>query len=178
MTTSCSNTHKCALFAVETINNQGKHTRLIISHSNTYCWIYIHTHWHAHMYVYVLHNLRICAISRLCCRIPRLCTTAARSQDYTIHLRYFEIAQSLLPWCACAETISWLQGVTKKWWLCVVLIHCVTSCKIGNQHFVPYSEVSLTSSIFSLGMMRNQAVEHKRATFFQSFPWLYAGREG
>ena len=51
---------------------------------------------------------------------------------------------------------------------------------IGDQHFVPYSKVSLTQglpvwSVSGRHGMRNRAVVWLR---FQSFPLLYAGREG
>ena len=57
-----------------------------------------------------------------------------------------------------------------------------TTDTIGNQHFVPYSEVSTTRpgafGIYPVGVvLRNQAIEHNVAVF-QSFPLLYAGREG
>ena len=51
---------------------------------------------------------------------------------------------------------------------------------IGNQQFVPYSEVSLTRGFQYISGrcgMRNWAVEHIVATFSELY-LLYAGREG
>ena len=54
---------------------------------------------------------------------------------------------------------------------------------IGNQHFVPYSEVSLTtcnsgaSGIFPVSMVSVIGLLSTTWLCFQSFPLLYAGRE-
>ena len=52
---------------------------------------------------------------------------------------------------------------------------------IGNQHFVPYSEVSLTQGLpvyFRYTWYRIIRLLSTTWLRFQSFPLLYAGREG
>ena len=52
---------------------------------------------------------------------------------------------------------------------------------IGKQHFVPYSEVSLTQGLpvnFPVGVVCVIGLLSTTWLRFQSFPLLYAGREG
>ena len=85
------------------------------------------------MYVFILHscNLRICAISRLRCAFPdpeiahysyvisRLRNTFARSWDCATIVCNFDVHVQ--------KPSLGLREATKKWRLCVVLIHCVNS---------------------------------------------------
>ena len=50
---------------------------------------------------------------------------------------------------------------------------------IGNQHFVPYSEVSLTQGLLVGVVLRNRAVKHNVATFSElSLAVHWQGRLG
>ena len=72
-------------------------------------------------------------------------------------------------WCSSAV------GMRLQW-------NCSITDTIGNQHFVTYSEVSLTarcpaSGIFLEGEISVIRLLSKTWLHFKSFPLLYAGRE-